>query len=69
MFVNVVVVVVTLVEVDEVDVTTKVVDVDTVDTIVEVDVAEKAPPNGENLNIVESGVLYPYGPNGTASVR
>ena len=41
-----------------------VVELHRVDTIVVV--AVSTPPNGENLRIVESGVLYPYNPTGPA---
>jgi len=34
-----------------------VVEVEIVDTTIEVEVVENIPPNGENLSIVESGVL------------
>jgi hypothetical protein len=43
--------------VEEYVVVNAVVWVDTVETMVEVNVVENIPPNGENLNIVESGVL------------
>jgi uncharacterized protein YgiM (DUF1202 family) len=43
-----------------------VVEVEMVETTIEVEVVEKMPPNGENLSIVESGVLYPNGPTGPA---
>jgi hypothetical protein len=47
----------TEVVVDDIVVVRAVVEVDTVDTRVDVKVVENIPPNGENLSIVESGVL------------
>jgi hypothetical protein len=43
--------------VDDIVVVSAVVEVETVDTTSEVDVVENTPPNGANLNMVESGVL------------
>ena len=50
--------------VDDIVVVTAVVEVDAVDRTIEVEVVENMPPYGANRNIVESGVLYPYGPAG-----
>jgi len=47
----------TMLVVDEIVVVRAVVWVETVDTTIEVEVVENIPPNGENLSIVESGVL------------
>jgi len=47
----------TMLVVDENVVVSAVVEVDTVDTTIEVEVVENTPPNGENLSIVDSGVL------------
>ena len=53
--------IVTLVDADvETCVVNAVVELNIVDTIVVV--ALSTPPKGENRRIVESGVLYPYGP-------
>ena len=43
--------------VDDIVVVRAVVEVEIVDTTIDVEVVENTPPNGENLNIVESGVL------------
>ena len=50
----------------EIVVVLPVVMVEIVDTIMDVEVVENIPPKGENLNIVERGVLYPYRPVGAA---
>jgi hypothetical protein len=47
----------TMLVVDENVVVSAVVEVETVDTTIDVEVVENIPPNGENLSIVESGVL------------
>jgi hypothetical protein len=43
--------------VDDIVVVSAVVEVEIVDTTIDVEVVENIPPNGENLSIVESGVL------------